>query len=295
MSWNPIVVAVDDSPEAAWAATLGAGLARITGTNCHLVHASRQVVSAEALAELPERAEEFTAAQIGQAREHVVHALWDAVPAALLERIIIRVGRPALVLRDVVGEFGADLLVLGGKRHSPIGRWLAGSTGLDVARTTSVPVLVTGSGRMPIKRVLAAVDVSLAAQQTIEAAERYAGLLGAQLRVMTVIEPIHAVPAVPSYHTAEYYNKLEEHAIRRVWPFVKAKGAEKFVRYGGVVDLIMKEAAAWEADVVVVGSHGEGWMDRLLMGSVTEKLLNYLPASLLVVPVHADPQVPDPA
>ena len=69
MSWNPIVVGVDDSPEAAWAAALGAGLAQITGTNCHLVHASRGVVSAEALAELPERAEEFTTAQIGQARE----------------------------------------------------------------------------------------------------------------------------------------------------------------------------------------------------------------------------------
>lgn len=292
MSWNPIVVGVDASPEAAWAAALGADLAQIAGTTCQLVHASREVVSAAALAELPERAEEFTAAQVEQARERVLHGLWGVVPTPLLEHIAIRVGRPAVVLKDVVGEVGADLLVLGGKRHSAIGRWLAGSTGLDVARITGVPLFVTGTGRAPIRRVLAAVDSSPAAQPTIAAAERYAALFGAQLRVMTVLEPVHAVPGAPSYHTAEYYNILEAHVIQHVWPFVKAPGAEKFVRYGSPVDLITKEAAAWEADVVVVGSHGKNSLDRLLMGSVTETLLNHLPTSLLVVPAHAKAHEP---
>ena len=45
------------------------------------------------------------------------------------------------------------------------------------------------------------------------------------------------------------------------------------------------EAARWEADLVVVGSHGGGWAHRMLIGSSTERLLNLLPASLLVVPV----------
>lgn len=266
-------------------------LAQLAGTTCHLVHASREVVSAAALAELPERAEEFTAAQIAQARERVLHGLWGMVPAALLEGVTVRVGRPAVVLKDVVAEVGADLLVLGGKHHSVAGRWLAGSTGLDVARTAGVPLLVTGSGRAPMRHVLAAVDASLAAQPTIAAAERFAALLGAQLRVMTVLEPVHAVPAVPSYHTAEYYNLLEGHIIHHVWPFIKAHGAEKVVRYGAPVDLILQEAAAWEADLVVVGSHGKGWVDRVLMGSVTEALLNQLPTSLLVVPVNAHAKV----
>jgi nucleotide-binding universal stress UspA family protein len=47
----------------------------------------------------------------------------------------------------------------------------------------------------------------------------------------------------------------------------------------------VNEAAAWRADVVVVGSHGKGWVDRLLIGSVTEDLLNNLPCAVLVVPV----------
>jgi nucleotide-binding universal stress UspA family protein len=49
-------------------------------------------------------------------------------------------------------------------------------------------------------------------------------------------------------------------------------------------------AADDDSDLVIVGSHGKGWVDRLLIGSVTEQILSALPASVLVIPVagHAD-------
>jgi len=294
MSWNPIVVGIDGSPESAWAAALGADIAQRAGTSCQLAHATRDIVSALALAELPENAQEFAAAQTAQAREQVLHGMWGVVPTALLERIVIRAGRPAVVLKDVAREVGAELVVLGGKHHSPVGRWLAGSTGLDVVRTMGVPLLVTGSGRAPIRHVLAAVDASPAAQLTIAAAERFAALFGAELRVITVLEPLPDLPNAPAYQSAEYYNMLEEHVTQHVWPLVKAREAERFVRYGMPVDLIRQEAAAWVADLVVVGSHGKGLVDRLLLGSVTERLLNQLPTSLLVVPAHAHATARDP-
>ncbi|HWC72346.1 MAG TPA: universal stress protein, partial [Gemmatimonadales bacterium] len=72
---------------------------------------------------------------------------------------------------------------------------------------------------------------------------------------------------------------------REIWPLVKAPGVEKFVRHGTVVDTLLREAANWKADVLVVGSHGKGWAQRVLLGSVTESLINHLPTSLLVAPV----------
>jgi nucleotide-binding universal stress UspA family protein len=62
---------------------------------------------------------------------------------------------------------------------------------------------------------------------------------------------------------------------------------ETVARSGHVVDVIQQTAAQRGADLVVVGSHGKGWRERLLLGSITERLLNHLPASLLVVPVEA--------
>jgi hypothetical protein len=62
---------------------------------------------------------------------------------------------------------------------------------------------------------------------------------------------------------------------------------DQVVRTGPAVATIVAEAAAWHADVLVVGSHGKGWVDRLLIGSTTEHLLNALPASVLVIPTAA--------
>lgn len=61
-------------------------------------------------------------------------------------------------------------------------------------------------------------------------------------------------------------------------------GVERIIRYGQVVEVISQEASEWHADVLVVGSHGRGWAERMLVGSVTERLLNHLPTSVLVVP-----------
>jgi nucleotide-binding universal stress UspA family protein len=74
---------------------------------------------------------------------------------------------------------------------------------------------------------------------------------------------------------------------REVWPLVKSPDTEKTICYGMPVEMITEQAAEWHADLLVVGSHGKGWVDRLLIGSVTERLLNQLPTSLLVVPVSA--------
>jgi nucleotide-binding universal stress UspA family protein len=54
-----------------------------------------------------------------------------------------------------------------------------------------------------------------------------------------------------------------------------------------VVETLLREATDWSADVLVVGSHGKGWAQRILLGSVTERLLNDLPTSLLIAPVEA--------
>ena len=295
MSWKPIVVGVDGSPESAWAAAVGADMAKAAGTSCHLVHATRDVAAALALAESPERAEQWNASLIAQVRERAQHGLWGVVPTELVESVALRDGRASVVLKEVAAELDAGLVVLGGKRHSIFGRWLAGSTGLDVARTTEVPLLVTGGARVPIRRVLAAADLSGAAQPTIEAAERYAGLFGAELRVLSVIEPLPAIPEAPNYDLTEYYAALEDQLKRRVWSLVRSPQVEKVMRYGMPVDTILGEAAAWPADLAVVGSHGKGWVDRLLIGSVTERLLNQLPTSLLVVPAFAVAKVEEPA
>ncbi len=285
MSWKPIVVGVDASPEAAGAAALGARAAEEAGTSCHLVHATRDVW---ATVQVLEGAVEFRRALINQARAQVVSALRDKLPPTLVEKLTVKLGRAPIVLKQAVTELDAELVVLGGKHHSALGRWLGGSTSLNVVRTTEVPVLVTAGALSAVRRVLVAVDLSGAARPTLEAAERYTALFGAELRAFSVLEPLPIIPEVPPvYDPTEYYAMSEDLLNREVWPLIKAPGVEKVVRYGMAVETILREATEWRADLLVVGSHGKGWAERVLVGSVTERLLSHLPTSLLVVPVPA--------
>ena len=283
MSWKPILVGVDASPQAVEAATLASGMAARAGATCRLIHATRDAIVAP---EVPESAR-YRDALAQQARALVMTTLEDALPPPLLETLAVRLGPTPVVLKQAAAELGAELIVLGGKHHSALGRWIGGSTSLDVARTTEVPLLVT-AGPTAIRRVLAAVDISGAARPTIAAAERYAAMLGAQLRVVSVLEPLPVIPNVtPPYDASEYYAMSEELLQREVWSLVQTTEADRVVRYGLAVDTIVREAAEWSADLLVVGSHGKGWAERLLVGSVTERLLNHLPTSLLVIPAPA--------
>jgi nucleotide-binding universal stress UspA family protein len=281
MSWKPIVVGVDASPEAAAAAGFACRLAERAGTRCELVHATRDPLGSF---EAPEIAR-YRHALLDQARASIRATLREVVPPSALGQLTVQLGPTATVLKERATAAGAEFVVLGGKQHSTLGRWFGGSTSLNVARTTAVPLLVT-AGAPAVRRVLVAVDVSSAARPTLLAAERYAALFGAELRALSVLEPLPVIPEVtPAFDATEYYAMSEELLSRDIWSAIRTKGVETVVRYGAAVETILRETADWQADVLVVGSHGKGWAARVLVGSVTERLLNHLPTSLIVVPV----------
>jgi len=279
MSWKPIVVGVDTSPEAAGAAAFAVRAAQRAATACHLVHAAPEVPARGRNPYPYTRLDE-------QARTQVVAALGNRVPAPVLKTLSVRRGRPAAVVRGAVAALGAELVVLGGKHHSTLGRWWGGSTSVNVARSTTVPLLVT-AGEPAIRRVLVAVDQSGAARPTLAAAERYATLFGAELHALSVIEPLPVLPEVPQPEATDYDKLLEQTVTHDIWSLIRTPGVDTLVRYGAALETILREAAQWRADLLVVGSHGKGWVKRMLVGSVTERLINNLPTSLLVVPIAA--------
>jgi nucleotide-binding universal stress UspA family protein len=288
MSWKRLLIGVDDSPEAAAAAALGWRLAQQLRAECHLVHAVREYWITFAEDGLVERAAEFQLAVIASARQRMAATLGSHVPEEMIRRMTVRVGRTAVVLREVARELEADAILLGGKHHSMLNRWVGGSTSHDTVRTAGVQVLVTASPADHLfRRVLVAVDLSAAAEPTAAAALEAATVLGAELRAVSVLEtPILSPTGTAPIARTAYYQIAERALQRRVWPLFEGRSVTTAIRPGSVVETIQDEAVEWGADLVVVGSHGRVG-ERLLLGSVTERLLNHLPTSLLVVPIGA--------
>lgn len=287
MSWNPIVAGVDASPEGAWAGAAAWRLAREGGASCHLIHAvPDQWLPASV--EGSERGAGVTTVRrhaVETARAAIARAMEGNMPAEVADRIEIRFGRPARVLQQAAEDWQAELVVVGAKRHRRLAQWLAGSTAHDVVRLLDVPTLVATESVARVERVLAAVDLSETAGPVIRAAERLAGLYDAALRVVHVIPQIPIVPGAPlDLDVGASIQSTQNTLEQSVWPLLRSKGAERAVRHGGVRDTIVAEADLWRADLLVVGSHGRGLVDRILLGSVTEGLLRALPTSMLVVP-----------
>lgn len=290
LRWSPILVGVDQSLESAGAALVAFRLAELAGTTCHPVHAVQDPGTAFAAMVLNQTIDTPTHAVERLARPALRDALLAHLPPPLLDAIEIRLGRPIPVLHSEATRLGSRLVILGGKRHSVPGRWLAGGTARDAVRNLGLPVLVTKGAPQTLRRVLVALDLSYATEPTIRQAERFASLVGGQLRAVHVLEPVSVLPTPrPRSPTrgpdASPVDVLERH----LWPVVRSPDAERNVRTGDPVTVLTEEAAAWEADLLVVGSHRKRWLDRLLLGTVTERLLDDLPVSLLVVPVSAPP------
>lgn len=52
---------------------------------------------------------------------------------------------------------------------------------------------------------------------------------------------------------------------------------------GAPEQVLVETAKDWSADLVVVGSHGRGFWERMLLGSTTDALVHHAPCSVLVV------------
>jgi len=285
---QPIVVGIDASSAAALAASMGSAVAAAAGVTCHLVHVTgtpaQQVLERRAA----EERDRIVRQLIQTARQGAQEAVSDAVPAHVAERLEVRVGNPAWELARAVAEYGAGLLVLGGKHHAAPVRWFGGSTVHHAVRTVDVPLLVTAPSGATFSRVLAAIDLSEAAHPTLRAALEFSALFDATVRVLHVVEPLPSIPDVGIQLDEGEHLRLAEVGTAEVVASVSdAAIVDQVVRCGASARAIADEASQWEADLVVVGSHGKGWVDRVLLGSTTERLLSKLPCPVLVIPVRA--------
>jgi nucleotide-binding universal stress UspA family protein len=288
LAWKAIVVGVDASLASGDAATMGVRIAQAAGVPCWLVHGCRLTFDPPAMAEYLSDVERLVEHHVEAARRQLTSELKSRVPADILAALDIRLGQSAGVVAEVAHERQADLIVVGGKHHTALARWAGGSTAHHLVRITDIPLLVVGPRPGPIRRVLVAVDLSYALEPTFEFAQRFAELCRAEVRVLYVAEPLPVIAELPvALSDDAFFADAEDRFHRAMEPLHARASFEAVMRRGPASRGVAEEAAAWNADVVVVGSHGKGWIHRLLVGSVTEQLLNALPTSLLVVPVPA--------
>jgi len=59
---------------------------------------------------------------------------------------------------------------------------------------------------------------------------------------------------------------------------------QTLVKEGDFAESILKSAKEIHADLIVMGSHSRKWLEEIVMGSVTEKVLHHTSIPLLIIP-----------
>jgi nucleotide-binding universal stress UspA family protein len=148
-----------------------------------------------------------------------------------------------------------------------------------------------------INRILCPVDFSDFSRHALDYAVAIARRHQARLTALYVVPPVqtaYAAPGVGAYvpyvYTAddlkEFQQTLERFVADAGYP-VTAISVEAVVVNG-----ILQRAADLPADLIVMGTHGRSGFDRLLLGSVAERVLAKASCPVLTIPRRAPDAVP---
>lgn len=138
-----------------------------------------------------------------------------------------------------------------------------------------------------INRILCPVDLSEFSRHALDHAAAVAAWYGARLTVLHVV-PNMPVMDLPPAGMEENDRDRVLGCLRRFTQHVTKVPLEFAIEEASDVHQeILEQATALPADLLVVGTHGRSGFGRLLLGSVTEKLMRKSPCPTMVVPGRA--------
>lgn len=185
-----------------------------------------------------------------------------------------------------------SLIVMGRRGRTGLSRLVMGSTTARVIGHAPCNVLVVPrAAEIAFKNIVVATDGSRFSNAAVSEAIGLAKRNGAALTVISVVPSEFLAPTdielgmTQREMIAEKEMKEAEKNAKTVKEAAQKEGVAvtAFVMSGKPADAIVEAAKDKKADLVVVGSHGRTGMDRLLMGSVAERVIVLSSCAVLVV------------
>lgn len=151
-----------------------------------------------------------------------------------------------------------------------------------------------------MKRVLIALDYDPTAQKVAEVGFSLAKHMNAEAIL------IHILSDVVYYSTPEYspimgftgfdmgpvqlesmdgLRKASQHYLDKVKKHLGDDSLQTFViENDDKAEAILDQASKLKIDIIVMGSHGRKWLEKIVMGSITEKVLSLTSIPLFIIP-----------
>lgn len=227
--------------------------------------------------------------------KHTVQELETFVDSALdgdLANVTMKVvvGHPPNEkVLEYADEIDATIIVAGTSGTSKLAETFFGSTISALARASIRPVLAVppDSEFNGFKNIIAPVDLSECSEQSLGFAAEIAKRFGSKLLVH------HSAPfgtpavAPPIAYVPESSNQIREAAKSRVSAMVKEAGlddrSQVLIELGPPHIGILDSVKRFDADLIVMGTHGRKGVARFFLGSTAERILRERTCPVLVL------------
>lgn len=241
---------------------------------------------------------EAIAPQVTEKAEKAARANLEAVQARAKKEgvdcaIVIHAGEDSYeYIVDEATKSNSTMIVMGRRGRSGLKRLMMGSVTTRVIGHAPCNVLVVPkAAQLEFRNILVATDGS---KHSAAAASEAIGLAKQNNSALTVISVVPSELVTPvdidftvnqrefiaekEMQEAEKNAKVVKEAAEKEGVFVKA-----FVLSGKPADAIIETAKEKRADLIVLGSHGRTGLEKLLMGSVAERVIVLAACPVLVV------------
>jgi nucleotide-binding universal stress UspA family protein len=207
----------------------------------------------------------------------------------------VAVGPRVDTILDRARATGASLILLGLGAHGVGARFSLRETALRVIRAAGLPVLALPSDAWGVPHsALAAVDFTASSEHAVRAA---LDLLGEEGTLYVAhVTPRLAIPQGDPRSWDEItkgavISKLEG-VVQRLNPSPGIR-VEYVLLHGDPAHEVVAFAEEMHVDLIAAGTHGRSALGRLVLGSVSTKLVRTAKCWVLVAPPHRDASTTD--
>jgi nucleotide-binding universal stress UspA family protein len=176
------------------------------------------------------------------------------------------------------------LLVVGSKGLDAFDRFMLGSVSTNLISYATCPVLVVKDEAAPVRQITLATDGSVASAQGLEfvlTKFQPDRSTGKGRRVPLHVSVIHVEPLSWNPALMGIGRRSVERSVQKL--IEAGFTAEPVYQTGSPAKTIMKVASKSQADLIVMGTKGLSAIARVLLGSVSTRVVQHATCSVLVV------------